>query len=240
MKNVKKISKRVEEIVNLVPKCNSLADVGCDHAQISIFLKEIGRTDFVIASDLREGPLQRAKENVAKKNLEESFQFRLCSGLADYEKGETEVILISGMGGILISSILEEGREVIEGASCLVLEPQSDAHLVRRWLKEAGFSITDERFVKEGMKYYPVIRAERTGESSTDNRVFEKYGKLLLTRREPLLKEFLSKKRESLRKILEGEGLKEGKSLLLKERYSFLSEEMKDVEEALQYYEEKG
>lgn len=236
--NKRKLSDRVCHIVDLVPECDSMADVGCDHALISIYLREIGRVKKVIASDLREKPLENARENVEKKGLTTDFQFRLCDGLSAYKPHEVETILISGLGGILMKEVLDKGKEVVKSATYLILEPQSDVYLVRKWLREEGFVIKEERFAREGIKYYPVIRAEK-GDIFTEEgeeRIFDKFGALLLKEKNRVLKEFLIGRREHFSKIITEGSLVSSSNEGTEERLIFLKEELKDVEKALEYF----
>lgn len=234
-KNEKKWSDRVQSILDLVPKCKTLADVGCDHAKISIHLKEIDRVERVIASDLREKPLAKAKENAEKKGVLSDFQFRLCDGLSAFTPNEADAILISGMGGQLMRKVLMEGRAVASSADFLILEPQSDASAVRTWLNEEGFRITDERFVREGLKYYPVIRAEK-GRPESKSHIFDKFGPILLQNRDAVLKEFLEERRKHYLDILSAASFQSEKKEEAKERLFWLKEALSDVEKALDYY----
>ena len=99
MKKRKRIPKRMLAIANLVDNSKVLADVGCDHAYISINLLEKGKVERIIASDLREGPLNIARDNIRLYGFEDRIETRLCAGLCGYEAGEVDTILISGMGG---------------------------------------------------------------------------------------------------------------------------------------------
>ena len=81
MKKRKRIPKRMLAIANLVDNSKVLADVGCDHAYISINLLENGKAERIIASDLREGPLNIAKDNIKLEGFEERIETRLCEGL---------------------------------------------------------------------------------------------------------------------------------------------------------------
>lgn len=234
---MKKLSDRVEKIIDLIPFCEILADVGCDHAQISIHLKESGRVKNVIASDLREGPLARAKANVEKKGLEGSFRFRLCSGLSAYEPGEAEVILISGMGGILIKDILTESEAVVKKASVLVLEPQSDAYLVRKTLRELNFRIIDERFAKEGIKWYPIIKAvPGLDEAIPSDKISDKFGPVLLKEKNVLLHTFLLERKRHYEAIISRKHLLQSEREETEQRRQDLEDELKDIEEALKLF----
>lgn len=235
----KKFSERVEAIIDLTPPCTCLADVGCDHAQISIELKERGRVDRVIASDLREKPLKKARENVCKKGLTDDFQFRLCSGLSGYKEKEADVILISGMGGSLMRDILAEALLVAKSAKYLILEPQSDVEVLRSFLRKEGFKIENERFVREGVKYYPVLRGVSTGQPiSCENVLFDKFGPILLTQKNALLRQYLEKKKEKYQEILSvGKSMEEQKEETEK-RFQFLKTELTYLLQALEYYKE--
>jgi tRNA (adenine22-N1)-methyltransferase len=76
------LSKRMHKIVEFIPNCASLADIGTDHAFIPIHAVQIGRVQRAIAADLRSGPLQKARENVRKHGLTGSIELRLGDGLA--------------------------------------------------------------------------------------------------------------------------------------------------------------
>jgi len=165
MKNGK-ITERIRAIAELIENTEVLADIGCDHAHISIYLAETGRVKRVIASDLREGPLNRAKKNVNEAGLSDCFRFELASGLSGLNEGEADTVLISGMGGILIKNILSEGSGTAEKIKHLVLEPQSDVFLVREMLRELGFTIIREKMVRRALK---VLQTPVTGQT-----VFEK------------------------------------------------------------------
>ena len=97
MKKRKKIPKRMLAIAALVDHSKVLADVGCDHAYISINLLENGKADRIIASDLREGPLKTAKDNINLTDFKDRIDTRLCPGLEGFEAGEVDTVLISGM-----------------------------------------------------------------------------------------------------------------------------------------------
>ena len=69
----KQLSKRLQAVVALVTPGRRVADVGCDHAYVSIYLIEHGLARECMALDVREGPLQRARENIAAHRLSEQI-----------------------------------------------------------------------------------------------------------------------------------------------------------------------
>lgn len=142
----------------MVSRGNVAADVGCDHGYVSIWLVENGVCPKVIAMDVRKGPLSAAKEHIRQRGLGAYIETRLSDGVAALLPGEADTLLTAGMGGRLVVKILEEGKEKIRQMSELVLQPQSELSLVRRYLREQGYTIAEEEMVLEDGKYYPMFR----------------------------------------------------------------------------------
>ena len=103
------LSKRLQALADLVSQDHVLADVGCDHGYIPVFLIQNQRRPKAIAMDIGEGPLKRAQENIRSYGLEGYIETRLSDGLSKLQPGEADTILISGMGGPLMEKILTEG-----------------------------------------------------------------------------------------------------------------------------------
>ena len=93
--------------------CPVVADVGCDHAYVSIALvaRRIARK--VIAMDVRKGPLAIAADNINEAGLTERIELRLGDGLAMLRRDEADAIVIAGMGGLLTKRILEQGMDIL-------------------------------------------------------------------------------------------------------------------------------
>lgn len=238
MKKRKKIPKRMLAVAALVDKSKVLADIGCDHAYISINLIENGKVDRIIASDLREGPLNIANENIKLTDFGEKIETRLCSGLEGYEAGEVDTILISGMGGMLVREILSNGREVVEAADTLILEPQSDLRVVRAYLREIGFLIVDEDMLKESGKYYQIIKAvkrETKQELSDEIEIMaeDEFGPVLIKKKHPILKEFLLRRRKHFENLLQNSDFIESQKNSDNNRIAVINQELKMVIEAL-------
>ena len=59
------ISKRLLCCASKVPQGARVADIGCDHGYLGIWLLTEGAASFVAACDLWEKPLEKAKQNAA-------------------------------------------------------------------------------------------------------------------------------------------------------------------------------
>lgn len=137
-----------------------VADIGCDHAYVPIKLIDEARAKRVIACDINKGPVMIADENIKKHNKTEFIQTRIGAGLAPISEGEADTIIIAGMGGELICSILNDDIKKAQ-MSTLVLQPMNDQHTVREFLINNGFEIINEDIALEGFKVYNIIVAKR-------------------------------------------------------------------------------
>ena len=159
------LSERLLMSAKMVTKGSRVADVGCDHAHTGIWLIKNDIASKVIAMDVRKGPLEKARENIKLYGLDGIIETRLSDGLEKLSVGEADSIVIAGMGGTLTVEILKNGIEKAAAARELILQPQSDIGMVRRFLRENGFVITQEKMCKEDGKFYNSIRAVRDTDS---------------------------------------------------------------------------
>lgn len=192
---------RLECIVSMVEKCRTAADIGIDHGYVAEMLLKEGICDKVIATDLNEGPLKRAMEHLSRVKLKDKCDFRLGSGLTVLKEGEADAIIIAGMGGDLISTILETSKDVALNTDQLILQPMTAVESLRRYLAESGFAILDEKIVKEYNHYYFVIKAKK-GFMKYDDPIFYEISKILTEKRDPLMLEYINKVLDTNKNII--------------------------------------
>ncbi len=142
----------------VLDKFRCVADVGCDHGYVSIYLVQKGIAQTPLAMDVRKGPLSMAESNISDYGLSDKIRVRLSDGLSELEKGEADALVIAGMGGKLMISILEKKDLRELGIRVAVLQPQSDIHEFRQYLRYKGYVTVDERVVFEDGKYYFPMR----------------------------------------------------------------------------------
>jgi tRNA (adenine22-N1)-methyltransferase len=194
-----KISDRLLALASLVGEKNVLADVGTDHGYVPIYLIQTQKIESAIAMDINAGPLERAAEHIACAGLGDRIETRLSDGVACLRCGEADSILIAGMGGALIMRIIADGEPVIRSAKELILQPQSQISIVRRYLYENGYRTAEEDIVFEDGKYYPMMRVIPDGGpdmqpeeiSGETKELYFRYGRMLLCNRHPVLLEYL-------------------------------------------------
>lgn len=182
---------RLNKLAEMVDPGSRLADIGTDHAYLPIKLVEEGKVDFAIASDVAAGPLQNAKTDIAQAGLDQQIATRLGSGLETLkDEDRIDTVVIAGMGGKLMVSLLEEAAGRGKYYPTLILEPNIGENRVRQWLEEHDYQIVAEDLVAEAGHTYELIKAKQTGEKHPLTAKEKDFGPLLLKQKGPV---FLAK-----------------------------------------------
>ena len=210
-KKVLPLSLRMQEILDVLQQEVSVhgtiacvADVGCDHAFVSMACVERRLADHVIAMDVRKGPLSIADHNITEYGFEKSVETRLSNGFERLEIGEADWAIIAGMGGNLMRQILIDGESHLKHGIGLVLQPQSEQDVVRSYLQTSGYIIVDERFLIEDEKFYTIIKAKKdVGNNRKMDMAELLYGPVLIRKKDPLLLRFVELEYEKKKAIYE-------------------------------------
>lgn len=203
MSNVK-LSKRMQTVADLVDEI-SVADIGCDHAHVAIWLAMHGVKN-VVAMDIKSGPLKIAEKNVRAYGLEKVIEVRQSDGMSGLNLGEASCAIIAGMGGELITKILDKGRAHLNKGIHLILQPQSEIHKVREFLLKNKYIITREKMLVEEEKFYNVMKALPAVEADSVRKTPYSeleimYGRILLEEKNIVLKCFLTGEKRKLSDI---------------------------------------
>lgn len=248
--NVFKISERLQQVAALVTKGNVVADIGTDHAYLPIHIVKSGISNKVIAMDVRKGPLEKAQQNVRNYGVSDNISIRLSDGLAGLFPMEAETIIICGMGGRLIQSILENGRDKYDSHTQLILSPQSELREFRQYLYSFGYSVKKEAMLKEEGQFYFIFccyRDEQTGfedffcrRDDVYKETVLRYGMGLLKEKNECLREYLGRERSLTEQVYSkvSTAAFKNKSIgeALKSRLCELEFDMKCIERALEFY----
>ncbi len=217
---------RLKLIANMVPKCSSLCDVGTDHAYLPIYLIKKNICKRVIASDVKVGPLERAKRNIEKNDLQDSIEARMGSGFENIKDNECDIVVIAGMGGVLIREILENDMEKTKKFKAIIIQSMYATEVVREFLNKNGFEILEEELVAEEEKIYNVFTTKWTGKVEEIDRINLYIGKKLIDNKDPLLSRMLQQRIKQTEKIIRGLRKSENTNDEL-EKYNFLLKEYK-------------
>ena len=150
------ISSRLQACCNFIAPGDRVADVGCDHGYLGIWLLTKGIASRVIASDVREGPLQSAMRNARKFGTADKMSFHLSDGVRNIPR-DFDTLVCAGMGGDTMISILEAAPWLKNKQYRLVLQCQSKTPPLRNWLSENGWRITAESVLRDGKFLYTVM-----------------------------------------------------------------------------------
>lgn len=170
------LSKRLQSVADLLDCHDAVADIGCDHGFVSIYLIESKKAGKCLAMDVNKGPLERAKEHIMQKQLSTYIETRLSNGAKEIrfikdesgnEKLEVEAALVAGMGGRLMVQIVQDSLDKFQSMEEFVLQPQSEIAKVRQFIRTIGYHIGKENMVLEDGKYYPMMKVVR-GEYELD------------------------------------------------------------------------
>ena len=253
------LSKRLRAVADMVTVGSRVCDVGCDHGFVPVYLIKQGISPAVLAMDVKQGPLSAAKEHIVERGLEDLIEIRLSDGLHNYNIGEMDTLICAGMGGRLMRRILSDDQEKTESFRELILQPQSETEQFRAWLREQGYRIKDENMIEEDGKFYPMMRVETDTDTgcgglqeyateirkSAENsryrfiddaklcKLTDRYGPLLLLRRNKTLTAYLRREEriyEEILSTLHARGLSDEKR---RNRYAEVSELLEDCRMAL-------
>lgn len=226
------LSPRLKKIVEMVPKCEVLADIGTDHGYVLIELIHAGKITKGIASDNKKKPLEKAKKNAELEGVSGGMDFRLGEGLRTLLEGEANGAVVAGMGGILTRDILESSLEVVKKMDFLLLQPAQNPEMLRKYLYEGPFDILSEEIIKEDRRFYeyilvrynenPLMRRKNIGEYQI--------GECLLDLESELLNEFLESKIWETEGILRKMDLSSENARFRKEKLENIIIEFKEIE----------
>lgn len=158
------VSLRLEELADFCPKCEVIADVGCDHGKLSALLIEKGKVKRVVATDISLPSLKKAE--LLAKESEYDIVTRLGDGFSPIETGEAECAVVAGMGAMQIVSILSNDIVKTRSFKQFVLSPHNYPEKLREYLNKSGFIIVKEKYIFErdlkrpgenGGRFYPVF-----------------------------------------------------------------------------------
>jgi len=158
--NSDRLSARLSTVAKYVTKGERIADIGSDHAYLPCWLVKNGIVPFAIAGEVADGPYQSARKNVIAEGLTGEISVRKGDGLAVIEAGDVDCITIAGMGGALITSILEAGKDKLRDVKKLILQPNISAISIRKWFLENNWELTAEEIMEEDGKIYEVLVGE--------------------------------------------------------------------------------
>lgn len=150
------ISRRLLACCDFVRPGDRVADIGCDHGYLSIYLLKNNIAVSVIATDINEQPLQSAVTNAERFGVREQMAFYLSDGVRNIPR-DFDTLVCAGMGGDTMVSILSAAPWLKDDRYRLILQCQSKTPMLRKYLSENGFAIRQEVVLRDGRFLYTVM-----------------------------------------------------------------------------------
>lgn len=225
------LSERLKEVAHFVEKHAVLADIGSDHAYLPAYLVKNDTINRAIAGEVVKGPFESAVKNVRKEGLDQVIEVRLANGLQAIEEEDAiDTVTIAGMGGTLISTILEEGKERLSTVKRIITQPNLHAIAIRQWAVANGWKIIAESILKEDEKIYEIVVLERGEGKYNDQELL--LGPFLMHDRNPIFREKWLREMKEWHRILQSiEGARKNPNI--DEKRQYLQQQIQYVQEVL-------
>lgn len=224
-----KLGKRLDMVADMVRDSVRLADIGTDHAYLPAYLIQKGKIKSAIACDLRENPLENARQTLVKYKTQDKIDLKISNGLDELEPFSVDDIVIAGMGGMLIVDILSRCNWIKNKNINLILQPMAHVEQVRKYLIDNGFEIIRENATIDSHKNYVAINTKFTGNKfSNITKSFYYIGKLDECN-SPYATSFLTMQRDRLKRRADSLYKKDINNNESKELYAII----RDIERCL-------
>ncbi|HLR66475.1 tRNA (adenine(22)-N(1))-methyltransferase [Virgibacillus alimentarius] len=190
MKHTIKLSRRLTNVASFLSPGSLFADIGSDHAYLPCYICLQDNEARAIAGEINEGPYLSACKTVESYQLTNVVDVRLGDGLEVLNKNEVTEIVIAGMGGSLIKSILDDGRDKLLNVKRIIVQPNVEEQNVRSWLLSNGFKLTNEIILEENNHIYEIIVGDKADEINSSKSTLEEkqlfFGPLLMSNPNPV------------------------------------------------------
>lgn len=191
MTNIK-LSKRLECIADMVDNSSVIADIGCDHALLDIYLSQKKIIKKSIACDITIGALDQAKKNISINNIK-NIDTRLGDGLEPINDDDNiDTIVMSGLGDQKIINVLDNNKNKLKSVNSIIIQSNTGIYNIRKYLTSIGYFIENEKLIKERNIIYVVIKFSKGNNKYTKKELM--YGPLLLKNKDNLFNELLINK----------------------------------------------
>lgn len=227
-----KLDIRLKTIADMVDKTEVIADIGTDHGYLPVYLLKNNIVKRAILTDLNEGPLQNARKTAKKYKVDSSCEFLKGDGLSPLAGYSADVISFCGMGGELISTMLENNITIAQSASRLIFQPMNNKEILQKKLLNEGFCLDEVRVVRDKKHFYFIFSSHFENTPLFYNECDLEFPISLIRKKDPLMKEYLTYRLNVEKRVYEN--ALNGNSL---DECKRREQKIKEIEERLGSYE---
>ena len=196
--------KRLDTILSLIHSSVGVADVGTDHGIVPVTLALNGYSGNLYATDVHAPPLEAARRQAEKNGVAAKIRFLLTDGLDGIDPSQIDSIVIAGLGGDVICSIVDRAEWTMDSAYELLLQPMTKAEILRFWLCNNGYEIRKEHLVEENGRLFRILSVRFSGQNTpmTDGDLY--LGKPELMQSRNLFGKLLQQEKKRMEKKVNG------------------------------------
>lgn len=234
-----RLSKRLQAIADFIPDHTRIADIGGDHAFLLIHLAQEGRLAYGIVGEVNQGPYENALNNVQNAGVESQIDVRFGNGLSVIRPREVEFLVLSGMGGALITEILDKGKEKLGHMKGMILQPNIHTAGVRIWLEKHQWQLITETIIHDGDHLYEILVAkpgknqELYQDEMIRKEILFEIGPLLWKHKHPLLAKRISEEIQRKKSMIKQ--LEKGKTHTAVEKRRIESDKIVELERVIKW-----
>lgn len=139
---------RIEAINSFINEDDLVVDVGCDQAKLGLLLAS--RNIASIASDISVNVINKAKETINNPLID----LRVSDGLLNIKEGESDTLVLSGMGTYTMLDILSKTNLRFKK---IITISNNNHDMLRSGMNKLNYKVDSELIIKENNKYYNLI-----------------------------------------------------------------------------------
>ena len=185
------LSKRLQIIANLIPKDSNVADIGCDHGYLLIYLKDNHFNGKLLGIDNKKGPLESFRNNLIQKKYENKITIKLSDGLKDVDNN-FNTIVIAGMGFDNIKKIVLDSKEKLDNIETFIIDSHTKEPEVRKFFVKLAYKIEEELIIEENGIFYEIIKFVKGNKEYSE--IEYKFGPILIKEKSDIFKKKWNKK----------------------------------------------
>lgn len=153
------MTERLNSIFAEIPRCETFADIACDHGYIAFEMLKENKCEKAYVSDISAKSLGKAENLLVDFIAKGRAQGFVSDGFDNVPK--TDCALLAGVGGELIADILKRAAKAGKLPDNLILQPMKHCDKVRRLAVKLGYRIKKDFTVKADGQFYDIISLVR-------------------------------------------------------------------------------